>query len=69
MCLFKVNNGNTKTKCEIWSKLTKKTPERCHCCRTGAFIASFEQISYHTLYIGVCIVDFEQINVGRASAI
>ena len=26
--LFKVNNGNTKTMCEICSKLTIKTPER-----------------------------------------
>ena len=26
--LFKVNNGNTSTMCEICSKLTIKTPER-----------------------------------------
>ena len=29
MCLFKLNNGNTITMCEICSKLTKKTPEQC----------------------------------------
>ena len=29
--MFKVNNRNTRTKCEIYSKLTIKTPERRHC--------------------------------------
>ena len=33
--LFKVNNKNTRTKCEICSKLTMKTPERRHWCRSG----------------------------------
>ena len=28
--LFKVNNGKTKTKCEIWLKLTNKDTERHH---------------------------------------
>ena len=28
--LFKVNNTNTRKKCEICSKLTIKTPERPH---------------------------------------
>ena len=28
ICLFKVNNKNTRTRCEICSKLTIKTPER-----------------------------------------
>ena len=28
--LFKVNNRNTRKKCEICSKSTIKTPERCH---------------------------------------
>ena len=27
--LFKFNNGNTRAMCEICSKLTIKTPERC----------------------------------------
>ena len=30
--MFKVNNRNTRTMCEICSKLTKKTPERRHWC-------------------------------------
>ena len=29
--MFKVNCRNTKTKCEICSKLTIKTPEQLHC--------------------------------------
>ena len=28
--LFKVNNKNTRKRCEICSKLTMKTPERLH---------------------------------------
>ena len=30
ICLFKVSNGNTRTMCEICSKLTIKTRHRCH---------------------------------------
>ena len=29
--MFKVNNKNTRTKCEICSKLTIKIPERRYC--------------------------------------
>ena len=30
--MFKVNNRNTRTRCETYSKLTIKTPERrCNC--------------------------------------
>ena len=29
MQLFKVNNGDTRTICEICSKLTIKTPQHC----------------------------------------
>ena len=28
--LFKVNNRNTRSRSEIWSMLTVKTPEQCH---------------------------------------
>ena len=31
--LFKRNNGNTRTMCEIYSKLTIKTPEPSACFR------------------------------------
>ena len=29
--MFKVNNRNTRTRCEWCSKITIKKPERCHC--------------------------------------
>ena len=46
--MFKVNNRNTRTRCEIWSKLTIKTPER----------------RYFTPCSSVFIVNFEQVNAG-----
>ena len=55
--MFKVNNGNTRTGCEISSKLTIKTPER----RSGVFIVNFEH--YFTRSSSVSIVDFEQVNI------
>ena len=42
--LFKVNNRNTRMKCETCSKLTIKTPERRHWC-----LVNFEQISHIVL--------------------
>ena len=39
--MFKVNNKNTRTRCEICSKLTTKIPER----RQGIFTANFEHVS------------------------
>ena len=36
--MLKVNNRNTRTRCEIWSTLTIKTPERRDWCRSGVFI-------------------------------
>ena len=47
--MFKVNNRNTRTSCEICSKLTIKTPERCHWRRSGFFIVNFEHISHLVL--------------------
>ena len=46
--MFKVNNRNTRTRCEICSKLTIKTPGRCHWRWFGVFIVSFEHISLWT---------------------
>ena len=43
--LFKVNNRNTRKRCEICSKLTIKRTERRHLRRSGVFIAKFEHIS------------------------
>ena len=47
--LLKVNNRNTGTKCEICSKLTTKTPERCIWHRSDVFIVNFEHISHLAL--------------------
>ena len=62
ICLFKVNNRNTKKRCEIRSKLTK-TPEQRHYRqwrRSGVFIINLEHISPC-----VSIVDFF-CSLGRA---
>ena len=42
--MFKVNNRNTRTRCEICSKVTIKTPQRRRCGRSGAFIVKLEHI-------------------------
>ena len=54
--LFKLNNINTRTMCEICSKLSVQSYLH-HWRRSGVFIANFEQISHI-----VHVVDFEQIN-------
>ena len=48
-CLLKVNNRNTRTRCEICSKLTIKTPERRQWRRFGVFIFNLEHISHLVL--------------------
>ena len=47
--LLKVNNRNTRTRCEICSKLTIKTPEQrqWHC--SGVFPVDLEHISHLVL--------------------
>ena len=57
--MFKVNIRNTRTRCEICSKLTIKTPEQRHWHRSGIFIVNFEHISHLFL---VFIFNFEQVN-------
>ena len=44
LTLFKVNNKNTRKRCEIYSKLTLNTPERQSLLRCGVFIVNFEQV-------------------------
>ena len=44
--LLKFNNKNTRTRCEICSKLTIKIPERRHRRRSGIFIVNFEHVSH-----------------------
>ena len=47
--MFKVNNRNTRTRCEICSKLTIKIPERRQWRRSGIFIVNFEHILHLVL--------------------
>ena len=56
--LFKVNNRNTRKRCEICLKLTIKAPGRRHCRRSGNFIVYFD-----TSFSSVSIIDFKQVNV------
>ena len=44
--LLKVNNKNTRARCQICSKLTIKTPEQCHWYRSYVIIVNFEHISH-----------------------
>ena len=41
--MFKVNSKNTRTRREIYSKLTRKTPERRH--GSSVSIVNFEQVN------------------------
>ena len=56
--MFKVNNRNTRTRCDICSKLTIKTPE----WRQNVFIGNFEHISH--LVLVFLLLTFEQVNAG-----
>ena len=47
--LFRVNNRNSRKRCEICSKLKIKTLERRQSRRSGAFIVNSEHISHHFL--------------------
>ena len=47
--MFKVNSRNTRTRCEICSKLTIKTPERRNERRSDVFIVNSEHISHLVL--------------------
>ena len=47
--LFKVNNRISRTRCEVYSKSTIKTPVRRQWHRSGVFIFNFEHISHLVL--------------------
>ena len=44
--MFKVNNRNTRTKCEMSSMLTIKTQKRRQWRRSDVFVVNFEHISH-----------------------
>ena len=60
--LLKVNNRNIRRRCEIWSKLTIKSPKLQRWRRSYVFIVNFEHISHP-------IVNFEQVNELRSIGI
>ena len=47
--LLKINNRNARTRCELYSKLTIKTPEQRQWRRSSVFIVNFEHISHVAL--------------------
>ena len=53
---FKVNNNNTRTKCEICLKLTIKTPKRRQLC-SSVSIVNFEQVNAGLVWT-FCIIEF-----------
>ena len=55
--LLKVKNRNTKTRCEICSKLTIKTPEQRQWRRSDVFIGNFEHISHLVLVFLLLTMD------------
>ena len=57
--MFKVNSRNTRTRFELFSKLTIKSQ-----LRSGIFIVNFEQIPQ---CCSVSIVNFEQVNAARTT--
>ena len=40
-CVFKVNHSSARQMCEIYSKLTIKTPEMCQWLHFGVFNVNF----------------------------
>ena len=58
--MLKVNDRNTRTRCETCSNLIIKTPERRHWCRSGVFIVNFEH--NFTPCSRVSLVNLEQVN-------
>ena len=59
MHLFKVSNWNTRTMCEIYSKVPINTLERRQWRRFGAIIVNFEQISHIVLVFQI----FQKTNI------
>ena len=61
--IFKVNNRNTRTRCEICSKLTIKTPERRQWRRSVVFIVNFEHI-YHLVLVFLLLTLSRSMSAG-----
>ena len=55
--LLKVNNRNTRTRCEICSNLTIKAPERRHWRPSGIFFVNFEHVLHLVLVFLLIILN------------
>ena len=62
--LFKVNNRNIRTRCEIYSKITIKTPEGCQWRHSGVFIVNSEHISHLVLMFLLLTLNM-QLSTGK----
>ena len=65
ICLLKVNNRNTRTRCKICSKLTK-TPERRQWRRSGDFIVNIEHFSHLVLVFLLLTLDMYVLVGGKS---
>ena len=65
---YQVSNRNTRKKREICSKLTLKTPERCHSRYSGIFIVTFEHISHFFLvFLLLTLTPSNAVAIGRGA--
>ena len=49
--MLRASYGKTRLKCEIYSKITRKTSEQCQWHRSSDFIINFEHISHIILVL------------------
>ena len=61
---FKVNNRNTRKRCEISSKLTIKTPEPCQWQQWGQHFVDFQQVNVSWVFLIFLVTDRE-IRLGQ----
>ena len=62
--MFKINNRNSRTRCEIRSELIIKKAERCQWRRSGVFVVNFENISHLVLVFPLLILS-SKCQMGR----
>ena len=70
--MFKVSNSNTRTRCEICSKLTMKKSEQRQWRRSGLFIVNFEHISHlvsHLVFLMLTLSREIPIGIAKPRAI
>ena len=57
-------------RCNLYSKLTIKSPERRHCRCSAVLIVDFKNVSHFFLmFLVILIVEFEQVNVSWGESI